>query len=322
MVPGQVTDLMPSLARTAAVRTVGHEVAALLRGRQHLARAGGNAARSRSPGRRRGRAARRSPRIRRPADAPRSAAGGTGRRSVGPFMHRDAVVRGHARSRSYRVLCEHAPCGLAVVALAQQGEKIGTTNSVVGVANSSPPITARASAAFCSSPAPPIAIGIMPTIIAAAVISTGRIRVRPARDARRRTRCMPASCCSRAKVTSRIEFADATPIAMIAPISDGTLSVVSVMYSMVTMPQKRRRQRQDHHERIAPGLVVHHHQQIDEHRGEQDADGEVAERGVHAVDLADHLDAIAGRQLLLILAPRSCRCRAEIEPRSRPSALA
>ena len=41
-------------------------------------------------------------------------------------------------------------------------------------------MTARASAAFCSSPAPPIAIGIMPTIIAAAVISTGRIRVWPA----------------------------------------------------------------------------------------------------------------------------------------------
>ena len=41
-------------------------------------------------------------------------------------------------------------------------------------------MTARASAAFCSSPAPPIAIGIMPTIIAAAVISTGRMRVWPA----------------------------------------------------------------------------------------------------------------------------------------------
>ena len=49
---------------------------------------------------------------------------------------------------------------------------------------------------------------------------------------------MPASCCSRAKVTSRIEFAEATPTAMIAPISEGTLSVVPVMYSIVTMPQK------------------------------------------------------------------------------------
>ena len=40
---------------------------------------------------------------------------------------------------------------------------------------------------------------------------------------------MPASCCSRAKVTSRIEFAEATPTAMIAPIKDGTLKVVPVM---------------------------------------------------------------------------------------------
>ena len=42
-------------------------------------------------------------------------------------------------------------------------------------------------------------------------------------------RRMPASCCSRPKVTSRIELAEATPTAMIAPISDGTLSVVPVM---------------------------------------------------------------------------------------------
>src|SRR6266566_4323878 len=58
--------------------------------------------------------------------------------------------------------------------------RYGTTSRVVGVANNRPPMTARASAAFCSSPAPPIAIGIMPTIIAAAVIRTGRIRVCPA----------------------------------------------------------------------------------------------------------------------------------------------
>src|SRR6266851_2565884 len=95
-------------------------------------------------------------------------------------------------------------------------------------------MTARASAAFCSSPAPPIAIGIMPTIIAAAVISTGRIRVWPALSAASKAEC-PLSCCSRAKVTSRIEFADATPTAMIAPISDGTFSVVPVMKSIVTM---------------------------------------------------------------------------------------
>ena len=95
----------------------------------------------------------------------------------------------------------------------------------MGVANKRPPITARASAAFRSSPGPPIAIGIMPTTIAAAVISTGRMRVWPASTAARNA-LLPLSCCSRANVTSRMEFAEATPTAMIAPISEGTLRVV------------------------------------------------------------------------------------------------
>ncbi len=47
---------------------------------------------------------------------------------------------------------------------------------------------------------------------------------------------MPASRCSRAKVTSRMEFAEATPTAMIAPISDGTLNVVPVANSSRMMP--------------------------------------------------------------------------------------
>jgi hypothetical protein len=35
-----------------------------------------------------------------------------------------------------------------------------------------------------------------------------------------------------------MEFADATPTAMIAPIREGTLSVVPVMNNIVTMPHK------------------------------------------------------------------------------------
>ena len=61
-----------------------------------------------------------------------------------------------------------------------------------------------------------IAIGIMPTTMAAAVISTGRILVRPASSAARNA-LRPLSCCSRANVTSRMEFADATPTAIIRP---------------------------------------------------------------------------------------------------------
>src|SRR6516225_9547009 len=60
----------------------------------------------------------------------------------------------------------------------------GTKNSVAKVANSSPPITARPSGAFCSPPSPsPVAIGAMPMIIASAVIITGRRRVMPAASA-------------------------------------------------------------------------------------------------------------------------------------------
>ena len=53
------------------------------------------------------------------------------------------------------------------------------------VANTSPPMTARPSGAFCSPASPrPSAIGIMPMIIASAVISTGRNRVLPDLDHR------------------------------------------------------------------------------------------------------------------------------------------
>src|SRR5580692_11172303 len=81
----------------------------------------------------------------------------------------------------------------------------------------------------------PIAIGSIPTTIAAAVISTGRRRVVPADKAAWKA-LAPAWRCSRANVTSRIEFAEATPIAMIAPISDGTLSVVPVTNSINRIP--------------------------------------------------------------------------------------
>ena len=72
--------------------------------------------------------------------------------------------------------------------------------------------------------------------MAAAVISTGRMRVCPASIAASNA-VLPESCRSRANVTSRMELADATPTAMIAPISEGTLSVVPVMNSIVRIPQ-------------------------------------------------------------------------------------
>ena len=54
----------------------------------------------------------------------------------------------------------------------------GTKTRVAKVAKSRPPMTARASGAFCSPPSPmPRAMGIMPRIMAPAVIRTGRMRV-------------------------------------------------------------------------------------------------------------------------------------------------
>ena len=68
-------------------------------------------------------------------------------------------------------------------------------------------MTARASAAFCSSPAAPIAIGTIPTIIAAAVISTGRIRVWPAAIAAGSTRLRPVLMTAAAMIVGMLPMA-------------------------------------------------------------------------------------------------------------------
>ena len=121
---------------------------------------------------------------------------------------------------------------------------IGTMNSVVTVAPNSPPMTARPSGAFCSPPSPRLrAIGSMPSIMADAVIRTGRIRAYPADSIASRA-SGTAVRSSFANVTSRMLFAVATPIDMMEPISDGTLNVVSVTNNVHRMPA------------IAPGSAV------------------------------------------------------------------
>src|SRR2546422_4292509 len=83
----------------------------------------------------------------------------------------------------------------------------GTNKSVETVASRRPPMTARASGAFCSPPSPmPSDIGSIPSTIASAVISTGRMRVRPAATAALRA-SSPASRRWFAKVTMRMLFA-------------------------------------------------------------------------------------------------------------------
>ena len=97
-------------------------------------------------------------------------------------------------------------------------------------------MTARPSGAFCSPPSPrPSAIGIMPMIMASAVISTGRKRVTPASMAASRASPCSASR-SLAKDTTRMLLAVPTPMHMIAPISAGTLSVVLVRKRNTMMP--------------------------------------------------------------------------------------
>src|ERR1700722_19024953 len=114
----------------------------------------------------------------------------------------------------------------------------GTKNRVAKVAIERPPMTARASGAFCSPPSPmPSAIGSMPTIIAKAVMMIGRSRVDPAETAAAKAD-RPRALSSLAKVTSRIELAVATPIDMMAPIRLGTLKVDWVRNSAHTIPQK------------------------------------------------------------------------------------
>src|SRR5579885_3458171 len=114
----------------------------------------------------------------------------------------------------------------------------GTKKSVAKVAKMRPPMTARPSGAFCSPPSPrPMAMGIMPMIMANAVMRTGRIRTNPAWSAASRA-LLPSPNCSFAKETSRMLFAVATPMHMIAPVREGTFNVVWVSRRIQQMPAR------------------------------------------------------------------------------------
>ncbi len=93
-------------------------------------------------------------------------------------------------------------------------------------------MTARPSGEFCPGS---IAIGAMPMIMASAVISTGLNRVAPASSAAS-TAFLPSASCSRAKLTTRMLLAVATPMHMIAPVKAGTDRLVWVRNSIQTIP--------------------------------------------------------------------------------------
>ncbi len=80
----------------------------------------------------------------------------------------------------------------------------------------------------------------MLSIIAIAVMITGRSRVRPAVRAADRASRLPncGARCSFAKVIMRMLFEVATPITMMQPMSDGTLIVVRVTKRAQRMPAR------------------------------------------------------------------------------------
>ena len=167
------------------------------------------------------------------------------------------------------------------------------------MANSSPPITARPSGAFCSPPSPkPSAIGTMPIIIASAVMSTGRMRVYPAATAALNAG-MPSSICSRAKLTIRILLAVATPMHITAPVSDGTFNVVCVSNRNQQIPASAPGKRRNDDERIKPRLEIHHDQQIHQHNRASQPHAPAQRRTIHGRDLPAHDYVSAARQLFV-----------------------
>ena len=195
---------------------------------------------------------------------------------------------------------------------------VGTKNSVATVANSSPPITARPSGAFCSPPSPEAERHRHHADDHGERRHQHRPESREAgieRGARRRRR--PASSRSRAKLTTRMLLAVATPMHMIAPVSAGTDSVVPVMNSIQTMPASAAGQRGDDDERIEPGLEIDHDQQIDQHDRAGEPDIELAIGARHRGDLPASNDMEPrGRSLWVSFRMRGCP--SATDPRSRP----
>ena len=114
---------------------------------------------------------------------------------------------------------------------------IGTKNNVVNVATRKPPITARPSGAFCS---PAFTQAERHRQHADDHSERGHDHGADARKAGRQrrfaSRLLPSARSSLAKVTSRMLLAVATPMHMMAPISDGTFKVVCVIKSIHRIP--------------------------------------------------------------------------------------
>jgi len=112
----------------------------------------------------------------------------------------------------------------------------GSTVSVATVATRSPPMTARPrGAAWARSPVAS-ANGIMPAIIAVAVIRIARRRPRAPSITASCTES-PSRRAASAKLTRSMAFATEMPTAMMAPMNDCTFSVVRVSKRISSTPQ-------------------------------------------------------------------------------------
>ncbi len=157
---------------------------------------------------------------------------------------------------------------------------VGTKTSVATVANSRPPITARPSGAFCSPPSP------MPKRHGQHADDhrqrghQHRAEAGEARIERRLQRVAPSFMRSRAKLTTRMLLAVATPMHMMAPVRAGTLSVVPVMQQHPGNAGHGGGQCGDDDEGIGPGLEVDDDQQVHQHDRADHADRQPRVGGV------------------------------------------
>ena len=83
-----------------------------------------------------------------------------------------------------------------------------------------------------------------------------------------------------------MQFAVATPMHMMAPVSAGTDSVVPVMNSIQTMPASAAGQRGDDDEGVEPGLKVDDDHEIDQQNCAREPEIELAVGVRHGLDLA------------------------------------
>ena len=134
----------------------------------------------------------------------------------------------------------------------------------------------------------------MPKIIAVAVIRTARRRApAPSRVAAMTSR--PSWRARSANVTSRIEFATAMPIAMIAPMKDCTFSVVPVSRSIRSTPHSTAGIVSRMASASRTRLEIRGQQEKIASDGEQQADAQAGERLFERRNLAPHPHRHAAR---------------------------